>query len=1462
MIGDEIQDKLTGIVMGKAQKQMLLFQISKAINAFLESPSVVEQWTELEENDSFDRLKIFEYIRKDWENTILPIYREKNANKAENLRQKWIRDCMDLVESEQVCVRRQLGVLVDDILAIINAKVQEIYPSANMKEEHQQQQIDAFVSYMDETKALPEKVRVLEKRQDNIEQTVRKNYQDVHKLVYDFSPVVEHVIVRTKLQQSFSQHFEEYNILQILGQSASGKSTFAKQYVPFYNESHEKCAVYVEFIERDSFDALEKLLEENREKIGLVIIDFVHGIIPLGWTDRFFAYMESGRVPDTVQWMMFAQEAVFPEMKQVAYRIYGINNELHMLGVDMQEWKLLVEHYGGSDITPLEMEKIYHILSAGKASGIYIKDARMLASLSKEEMWETIRDQRQNISSNIEKDRFLKIYEKYPESALVSCMLEAFSIEELEEIDENGHWKAVISELYQKGLLIISGHEMYIVHETTRINMEQLITKHELKKWHICLADYCNTKGLMVERVIHMQKSGQKREADMLAKDLFLRGENAWQILGYLKQYPLFKEEELVTLLFEEEKQCYEVFLLLKEKNGPEVAELLFHKIMEKQNDWCEHYHAVELAVKLILDVFPDRWFALIHLGCKENKTEQEGYLLDYICLACRNRKLPIDYRIQTLMMQMYRQQYEKRLLLLCQLVFQQQYLPGYRDAWNYVAEAKEGSEKRHCIDCVNLKEKKSFQEFLLCIDYGTAEKMVKEGRFFDRTTLRFILEHQEVLQPYCTEVMESMTDGEKIIEAESKEQLAKAIQKQDRQERLYKNAILVLLCYHDSTAKDILQEQVKQANREPFWQGVHDCAWNISSWKAIPEGVMDLITDDSICLKMLCSNHKKVQLMAVVALHSRKVDGAKTLLLQLLEEQQDEKVIASLIIAAVENDASLEELYHYFERYDFLKMWWIVLVEKEHYLEAVPELKKIAFDSMQPWKVRRQAIWCLTTLDADALVEVANSILWDQPVSAFDDSIDLEGHQIFVHMIEQGILVLLDNNREENMDFLTRLYCQSVNGLYTKEECRKHVAWFYSSLEEAGGVKRPDAIEVVMNQLCYPQLQAAVLRGLRKNGEQKRLEEVISKTTNRWMVLRAVCEWSKICEEGSTAPSHHFAGWDVLERVLQEGTARRQKRAEGTGRRKKNLEYSPISVINYDEAVDLLTEKGNIGDGIYLNWRGMTREQKEKLHTLIVENQQKEKVKHPGEYTEQKTVMLLDGSDYYMKNQTSRTYTGESAFVKALKRFENHYHVSHGTLNEFEGQKGEYLIQLCLHGEKQKVLNCLQNNRKLWYKELLEHKVGYALLEAVNEEWIPLMADWCVLSWQHLELVCRLMQKINDAAYDHFLIRLLGIVLREALSIVISGEKRQDEYLLGRSFHMILEHPRFEAIPYMKQMVLCYLVMLSDLFLIGDMIELVQYMPEAFTPLQLIRFQTIEFRCYWYDRIDICSDGIAREHT
>lgn len=151
-------------------------------------------------------------------------------------------------------------------------------------------------------------------------------------------------------------------------------------------------------------------------------------------------------------------------------------------------------------------------------------------------------------------------------------------------------------------------------------------------------------------------------------------------------------------------------------------------------------------------------------------------------------------------------------------------------------------------------------------------------------------------------------------------------------------------------------------------------------------------------------------------------------------------------------------------------------------------------------------------------------------------------------------------------------------------------------------------------------------------------------------------------------------------------------------------------------------------------------------------------------------------------------------------------------------------------------------------------------MLEVVDEEWIPLMADWCVLSWQHLELVCRLMQKINDAAYDHFLIRLLGIVLREELSNVISGEKCQDEYLLGRSFCMILEHPRFESIPYMKQMVLSYLVVLKDLYLSEDMIELVQYMPEAFASLQHIRFQTIEFRCYWYDRIEKCSDGIIGE--
>ena len=102
MIGGEVQDKLIGFVMGKAEKQMLFFQISKAINA--------------------------------------------------------------------------------------------------------------FGNYVDETKALPEKVRVLEERQDNIEQTVRKNFQDVRKLVYDFAPVVEHVIVRTKNWYSYC--LKEINVMK------------------------------------------------------------------------------------------------------------------------------------------------------------------------------------------------------------------------------------------------------------------------------------------------------------------------------------------------------------------------------------------------------------------------------------------------------------------------------------------------------------------------------------------------------------------------------------------------------------------------------------------------------------------------------------------------------------------------------------------------------------------------------------------------------------------------------------------------------------------------------------------------------------------------------------------------------------------------------------------------------------------------------------------------------------------------------------------------------------------------------------------------------------------------------------------------------------------------------------------------------------------------------------------------
>ncbi len=1409
-------------------------ELQKEIGGYLDRLEVTEEWAALQAAEELNGPLLFQKIRKNWKRDILPLVREEDSRQAESHRKGLVDDYMRLLGSQSEDVRCWIDRRLQDILDLIIAQVKKEYAASGLKEVYDEQRLDSVRWLQEDVAEMQSQLEELQGGQERQRSQLEKIRQERSSLVFFECPVVDNAIERTGMQESFSEALAQFSVLQILGPSASGKSTFARQYVYYYNETQENRAVYVEYSEKDSFRELERLAAGGSGRYGLVIVDFVKGRAPERWREDFFRYLEENRDSDQIKWMLFAQEAVFPEWEQTEYMVYGIQNKMHMLGVNWQEWYELAERYGQGGMDRDALEKAYRTVSAGKPGGVYIKDARLLLSLSEEEMWKAVAQKKQNITDYWEGRRFQDICGRYPEAALTACLLEPFSQDRLEEIEPDGRWRMVIQELHKKGLLILHQEKQYLIHETTRVNMEQSLSTAKLVMWHDRLACYCRRENLPVEAVMHLQRSGKMEEADALAGELFLRREYAGQVVGYVRRRALFTVDELIDILWSE-RSSYESYLLLREQNNEEISEKLFAILREGKENRGD-YHSAKWTVHLILECQPQRWYELMYLGCEE--LGEESHLLYGVYFACRDRRLPIDRRIVRLIQEMYQENQREKCLLLCRIVFEQKVTSAYAAAWKcYAAVYERGKNALSWIEkmeiCAEGEEELASILGMLCM-----EEENPRIRFFDEVTMRFVLEHQEELEPYCLRVLQrAEPDGE------------------------LEQAVLVLLCYHHPEGIRRMKQELQSGEGKSFWQRTADCVWNMENWE-IDLSLEKLFYDpeNGVVIRMLCSGQSENMLRAAGFFVNRRIAGVKGRLMELLETQcrGDDRVAVTLLLqAAITNGATSEELHMVWEMGDMFQLWWVILMEREKRREVVPEITAIASDSGRDWQIRRQAVWALTELDGGVLREIALSILQENKTSDFDDSFDLAGHEVFSNMLYQRLWVLFNNDREGNIAFLAECY-QSARGKAISEETAvEHARWLYEALESAGGVKNEEALRKVLDRLSYPLVQAAVLRGLRRIGERDLLEEVIAGSDSRWLVLRAVSEWCKIREEDWELPEHSFGEWEMVDRIVRSAAARKAENVgrKGTGRPRKT--YHPIELVGYAEAMRMLQEEKPFSDRQYLDEANMTQEQREELQKEIrlarERNRQKEENGQDGR--RRWDVMQLDGADYYMSQRTEYRSMPETGFLRSLSHLECH---TEGEDSRPARSKREELVHLCIRGEKEAVITLLAQQRRLWYNELLDEKVEYALLSVVDRDFLPLLSDWSALGDKHLEIVCHLMQNISGASCHHFLRHLLHRVLQSAVARRRSAGGDGAGVELGRSLSYLLEHPDFYDGVGLRETVLEYLLPLREEWLGREMLDVVCDMPEAFVVLQQVRSQDREFCHYWRDRVEICSEALG----
>lgn len=345
----------------------------------------------------------------------------------------------------------------------------------------------------------------------------------------------------------------------------------------------------------------------------LLLVDLVEGTCSTAFA-RDLATFIRALSSSVCRIAVFGQESALRELSLLERDEHGVSR-LDIRGFGFEEFVTLVTHHHPSPDRTVLWD-IYQRVTAGRVAGLFAKLAQSLARASSlQEMSDMAARSAEDILAHAEQQRFARISESARSAAeKLVCFALPFRRKDAEEIFPDENIGAAIRELLTQGLLRLHDKDSFEMHETVRAGLEGTIALSACRSAHQALATWYETQGLVSAEIFHLEKANKSTEAQRIAREAFLRGEQWMALSAYVTRHKLVTANEVIGVIassnFVENK--FLLSSILRGMGNPVAVDALFQILSEQPERFYSDYHWALVIIETILEFEPARLHDLI----------------------------------------------------------------------------------------------------------------------------------------------------------------------------------------------------------------------------------------------------------------------------------------------------------------------------------------------------------------------------------------------------------------------------------------------------------------------------------------------------------------------------------------------------------------------------------------------------------------------------------------------------------------------------------------------------------------------------------------------------------------------------------------------------------------------------------------------------------------------------------
>jgi hypothetical protein len=632
------------------------------------------------------------------------------------------------------------------------------------------------------------------------------------------------------------------------------------------------------------------------------------------------------------------------------------------------------------------------------------------------------------------------------------------------------------------------------------------------------------------------------------------------------------------------------------------------------------------------------------------------------------------------------------------------------------------------------------------------------------------------------------------------------------------------------------------------------------------------------LLIRALTHDNPAVRAMSTLGLSQRR---SRTALASLIDQYHRESFVPLLPILAVaivaSGPGSVEALRRPRDSIETL-LWRCVLANRLRDASAADELVEIATDAARSWQLRRAAIWAAGRLPIKgALERIAATVMIERSPLSIDRSPDFLCHSALstaLSLAAPRLPQIFASGRAGFADFFASLLESSWGESMTQEGLpsgAEAAGWLFDRLQQHGWPAKPEALDLVLNELHVPMLHGSVLRSWRLSGQPDLIEKQLGTVDSVWLGMKCLKERFRAGSRDSELPtrlrglvdSSHCKGNGLLHRLISEVSGSSASATPGTPMAvAAGEEPEPEFSLSYDDAIRvLLGSRADVKPIAPVRLETVTAEQCERLIRLANPLNDRD----PGVETFLPAVRFT--SNGHLVAQRRVTYSGESpvALLRPGIAAANIFGIPNAWHQE--------LVTGPLSGSYvSKYLACLgaRNDSDQFYSELAAYEdvlIGYLcnfrqvapVLKYVDARIVPTLSRYVSSGDDEMfEGLCTLALRVKQPEIDEVLAALLHRWSRH-FQLTSVGFQEDGNTALWRAFNRLIEHPRFDLIEGWQPRLTEVLSVPMAWYRAENIVQALERSPRSYALIEMRLFKAVNWMHRHRDEIDQLDDAAER---